>query len=353
MSTEPLDVGLPANMELRDHGTHLEIVRKWRSWQALATVVFMGFFGYMMFGGLLTQPVEDDALPDSLFLAAFAFVAFCALYGGVAGILNSTRILVSAEKLAIRHGPLPWLGNQELAAANLRQLYVKEKASRSNNSTSVHFELHALGHSGGDKKLLGGIQSSEQALFIERSVEKYLGIEDMDVRGEGSRGSGSRSPVGVVADSQEAGIGTYAVATVFGSVFFGVGCWLLVSGYLEWTEARQYMAQSVIARGQVVEMVAEDRVDDPGVVYAPKVTFTVAEGSAVTFTGWGSNPPTYEVGETVRVRYLPPGDDPIIDEGTSIWFGPIIFGVFGSIFALVGGPLLVVSLRRLLAMLRG
>ena len=34
------------------------------------------------------------------------------------------------------------------------------------------------------KKLLSGIQSDEQALFIEQEIEKHLGIEDKAVRGE-------------------------------------------------------------------------------------------------------------------------------------------------------------------------
>ena len=66
----------------------------------------------------------------------------------------------------------------------MKQLYGKEKISRSRNSTSVSYELRAVTKSGRNIKLVGGLESQEQAIFIEQKIEKYLRIEDIPIPGE-------------------------------------------------------------------------------------------------------------------------------------------------------------------------
>lgn len=39
-------------------------------------------------------------------------------------------------------------------------------------------------NSGNDTKLLSGLKTSEQALYVEQEIEKYLGIKNKPVRGE-------------------------------------------------------------------------------------------------------------------------------------------------------------------------
>ena len=102
----------------------------------------------------------------------------------VAGWMNRTHILVSREKSAVRHGPIPWIGNKQLEVSNLKQLYAKENRSQSDGDTSKLYEVHAITHNDLNIKLVSGLKTSEQALYIEQEVEKYLGIEDTPVKGE-------------------------------------------------------------------------------------------------------------------------------------------------------------------------
>lgn len=82
------------------------------------------------------------------------------------------------------HGPLPWLGNKDLDGSNLKQLYSKEKISQGRNSTTITYEVHALTANGRNEKRVSGLDSSEQALYIEQEIERYFRVEDTPVRGQ-------------------------------------------------------------------------------------------------------------------------------------------------------------------------
>jgi Tfp pilus assembly PilM family ATPase len=70
--------------------------------------------------------------------------------------------------------------------ADLKQLYAKEKVSSSRNGTSITYEVHVT-RSGRNIKLVSGLESSEQAVYIEQEIEKYLNIKDIPVKGELAR----------------------------------------------------------------------------------------------------------------------------------------------------------------------
>jgi hypothetical protein len=105
-------------------------------------------------------------------------------YTALAGWLNRTRISVDQGKVSVRHGPLPWLGNKDIEGSMLKQLYSKEKISRGRNSSSTSYEVHAIMSNGRNVKLVSGLESSEQALYIEQEIERYFRIEDAPVRGQ-------------------------------------------------------------------------------------------------------------------------------------------------------------------------
>jgi hypothetical protein len=105
-------------------------------------------------------------------------------YYVLCGWLNRTRITVGRGKVSVRHGPLPWFGNLEMDSSALKQLYVKEVISNSRNGTTVRYDLNALTREGRSIKFAGGMETSDQALYIEQEIEKFLGIKDGPVKGE-------------------------------------------------------------------------------------------------------------------------------------------------------------------------
>jgi hypothetical protein len=108
-------------------------------------------------------------------------------YYVVAGWLNRTHILIGQGKIAVRHRPVPWIGEKTLEAADLKQLYAKDKVTHSRNGTSVTYEVRAVTRSGRNIELVSGLESSEQAVYIEQEIEKYLNIEDIPIKGEFGR----------------------------------------------------------------------------------------------------------------------------------------------------------------------
>jgi hypothetical protein len=105
-------------------------------------------------------------------------------YYVIAGYLNKTYVRVDISNIVIKHAPLPFFGNKTLNSSGIKQLYTKEKVSHSRHGSSVSYEVHVITHDRKNVKLLSGLESSEQALFIEQKIERFLKIEDKAVKGE-------------------------------------------------------------------------------------------------------------------------------------------------------------------------
>jgi hypothetical protein len=183
MDRPTMDLGLPERITMTRQGTHLELTRKWFSGKYVFLIAFALFwdgflvFWYSMVGGRVDSPVFWFPM---IHVGVGVFVT----YSAVAGLLNRTLIRVSRSEVSIKHGPVPWPGNKAMTGADLKQLYCKECVSRSRNGTSLTYELQAITHSGRTIKLVGGMDTSEQALYLEQEMEKYLGIADEAVKGE-------------------------------------------------------------------------------------------------------------------------------------------------------------------------
>ena len=118
----------------------------------------------------------------------------------IAGWMNRTRIYVGylritnpegggaqygKKAIMVRHAPLPWLGNKQMPASDVKQLYTQEGTSYSRRGArKVNYEVRVVTQGGRNKKLVGGLTSREQAIFIEQEIEKYLNIVDTAVKGQ-------------------------------------------------------------------------------------------------------------------------------------------------------------------------
>ncbi len=183
---ERIEVGLPDKLEINRRGSEFEIVRTWFGPQVLFVTVFAVFWdGFIYFW--YSKLGEFKGGIDSMF---FYFPMIHVAVGvGITcyvlcGWLNRTRITVGRGKVSVRHGPLPWFGNLDMDSSALKQLYVKEVISNSRNGTSVRYDLNALTRDGRSIKFAGGLENSDQALYIEQEIEKFLGIKDGEVKGE-------------------------------------------------------------------------------------------------------------------------------------------------------------------------
>ncbi|HNF27995.1 MAG TPA: hypothetical protein PKV80_26245, partial [Leptospiraceae bacterium] len=86
--------------------------------------------------------------------------------------------------VTVKIGPLPWPGNQNIKSSDITQLYSKSVLTRNRNSSSEHFEVHAVLKNKSHLCLAKTLEEMEQAFYIEQKIEDFLKIEDEPVRGE-------------------------------------------------------------------------------------------------------------------------------------------------------------------------
>jgi len=179
----PIEIGLPERLTYREDGLHLEIVRRWFGPKFLFLTAFTVFWdGFLVFW--YDQAIGSGDTLMLVFPLLHVGVGIGLTYYVIAGWLNRTQVYVDKAGLHVRHRPVPWIGNINVPSLELKQLYVKEKESRTRNGTSVSFEVRAVTHGGRNIKIVDGLETQEQAFFIEQKVEKFLGIKDMAVPGE-------------------------------------------------------------------------------------------------------------------------------------------------------------------------
>ena len=176
-------LGKPRNFEIERSADGLTIVRKWFT----PTIIFLSFFclfwnGFMAvwFYIALTKKIYAMALFGSLHGA----VGLGLLYTVVAGFLNKTYIRIAYDSLSVKHRPLPSFGQRNMKRQDIKQLYSKEIAQYHKHGCSHSYSVQAITRTGDVVALVSGLSTSEEALFLEQEIEKYLGIEDEPVRGE-------------------------------------------------------------------------------------------------------------------------------------------------------------------------
>jgi hypothetical protein len=178
-----LAVPRPASLHIEQDGAELRLTRRWFS----PTYIFLGIFaifwnGFMAvwFGIAIISRMWPMALFGSIHAAIGLFIAYVA----VAGLVNSTLVRIGMGEIEVSHSPLPWRGNRRIETAGIAQLYSKEVSYRSRRRTTQSYEIHAATGDGRDIKLLSALETSEQALYLEQEIERYLGIKDLPMRGE-------------------------------------------------------------------------------------------------------------------------------------------------------------------------
>ncbi len=168
----------PKGLEILHRDSFIEINRKWLAlcdWILAAVAIYLFFDCFANWDERLA---ENEWIRVSVELVIGIGFAYSALVG----LFNRTSITVGAGKLVIRHGPIPWSGNTELAIADIKQFYSKRNSPRGRRGP-VSFEVRVITRSGKDIRLLRRLDSQEQALSAEQAIEQHLGIKDAYVAG--------------------------------------------------------------------------------------------------------------------------------------------------------------------------
>lgn len=166
-----------------DHG--LMIGRRIPRSKAAGTVFFALAWNGIVFGGALPSFLETDA--GAMILALLPFIAIgvgMAYYAAVL-LVNRTYVSVSGDALKITTAPMPWFGNAAFDRSDIKQLFVRKqhhRRSSSSRGSRIYYTYDlTMVTTYGERRRILPLDEPELALFFERTIEKYLGIEDGQV----------------------------------------------------------------------------------------------------------------------------------------------------------------------------
>ena len=183
MGANKRDVDLPDRIKIIDKGSSIEIILRWFSLKIIVLTIFALFWdGFLFF--YYSKILETGILFLQLLPVFHAAAGLLLTYYVIAGYFNKTFIKVNMSTISVKHFPLPFFGNKNIESRNIKQVYTKERIYHRSGSVSISYEVHILTHNNKDIKLLSGLDTGDQGLFIEQQIENYLRIKDETVQGE-------------------------------------------------------------------------------------------------------------------------------------------------------------------------
>lgn len=164
-------VQLPVGMSMTTLPDRLVIRRRWlrrKHWFLLCIIGSAGAYVAYLWA----------TLEPSAWLIAGTLFVLSWNYNLVAMFLNSTVITATSDGISVKHGPLPSLfaRSANVASADLDQLY----SAKWGSAFAVQVKLK----SAAELRLVSPLITAEQAIFVEQTLERRLGITDFPVEGE-------------------------------------------------------------------------------------------------------------------------------------------------------------------------
>lgn len=180
---ERVELPLPRGLKIDEAAGRMKITRSWFH----PTILFLAFFCLFWDGFLVVW--YSIALTQGLWIMAVFPVIHVAVgigltYTVLLGFVNKTTFEIGHDRLKITHGPLPsWTKASDITAPTIAQLYVKRNVSHTKNGSQTNYELQAILADGRHVQIAENIENESQALYLEQSIEDFLGIEDAPVEG--------------------------------------------------------------------------------------------------------------------------------------------------------------------------
>ena len=180
-----MDVPIPKNLELLEERGNLVIRKKWFTPAVLILLFFCIFWdGFLVFWYLGATQMDNVPLFHILFPIGHVAVGIGLTYFVVAGFVNKTDIIISPMQLVVRIHPMKWPGEGRYDITDIKQLYTYEKVRQTKNGQSVTYEVRLLDKHDKQKTLIRGLENKEQGIYIEKEIEKIIGVIDQPVAGE-------------------------------------------------------------------------------------------------------------------------------------------------------------------------
>ena len=188
-------VETPRGFAVRDEGDRLVIIKREALWSSLLMVLFAAAWNGLVWWMMIVPALREGGFSswgEGVALTFFGLAGAWGFYYGLTLVFNTATITVSADKLSVHHGPLPFVyGNRRLDPASVAQVFCREKVHwMVKNPPAYSYEVHAILNDGERRKLLADLDRPEHGLFIEQELKRGLGMEDRAPANEPAR-SGS------------------------------------------------------------------------------------------------------------------------------------------------------------------
>lgn len=150
---------------------------------------FFGFFWCSIVSFILYATVQADRIKVNgvytsdktqvyVFLSVFVVIGIATLGAGILGFINKTYLVVNRSHLSYTHGPL-WLSDVKFfKTQDIANLSTRRSKSGEVNKRPVYTHVVDINLKDGTAVKLCRVSTPNDAVFIEKQVEKFLGIKD-------------------------------------------------------------------------------------------------------------------------------------------------------------------------------
>ncbi len=178
-------VTLPRGCSIQWTPQELRILCRWFSRDSFIVLFVSLFFGSILVLWCVETDQQFPANPGLLFLKLLQVGGILLLvYLVLASFLNTTIITARHGYLTMVHTPLPWFRPPPpLHTSGITQLFVRRVRVRRSSLPEV-YGVWAQLRQGQEVGLIHGLETPEQALFVEQQLEAFLGITDHPVPDE-------------------------------------------------------------------------------------------------------------------------------------------------------------------------
>ncbi len=178
-------VQMPKGFVAQQEGPDFFLTRRWFSpLTAFFLLFFTAFWDLFLVFWYAVALTKGAPTAAKLFPLLHVAVGVGMTYLTICTFVNSTVIKVGTQDLSVHHGPLPWPGNIALEKRMIQQLFCEEVVTRGKHGPRYSYTVWALMRDNERKKLVSGLESTDQALFIEQRLERQLSLSDRHVPGE-------------------------------------------------------------------------------------------------------------------------------------------------------------------------
>jgi len=181
----------PKNLKINRHTDRLELIYAHNRPQGIISISLTIFVPALIVGTICFQILTNHQKHGFVPLLLFSGIGIIALGWAFLKFINKTHININGKIIKITRRPFKFFSKDKvIRVSNIEQLFVRQYIETSEDddgkkrsSTYYALDLKSINNRE-NVNLLKGFTSFSDAIFFEKEIESYLGIEDKLAVGE-------------------------------------------------------------------------------------------------------------------------------------------------------------------------